>query len=213
MVPALLDRKSERRGRLTIHRIQRARRSQITHCRVGSFPGRARWRLPVQILRAPASNAGQASRPIVVPGNGNTYVLDGQGRLLAQESDLPWFYSQGYSSVTDIIADLFAASGVIPSGTSSVAMGILPPNFYIESLIFQNLIASAITGGINVGSTAGGNDIVSALAIGANALLVATDAVILKRVFSTTAPTSLFVSAVTSWNGANLNAKAVLRAF
>jgi hypothetical protein len=108
---------------------------------------------------------------------------------------------------------LFAASGVIPSGTSSVGMGILPPNFYIENLIFQNLIASAITGGINVGSTAGGNDIVSALAIGANALLVATDAVILKRAFSTIAPTSLFLSAGASWNGASLNAKAVLRAF
>jgi hypothetical protein len=42
---------------------------------------------------------------------------------------------------------------------------------------------------------------------------MATDAQVLKRAFSASAPTNLFVSAVTSWNGASLNVKTVLRPF
>jgi hypothetical protein len=84
---------------------------------------------------------------------------------------------------------------------------------YIEGLIFQNLNANAITGGVNVGSSVGAADIVSALAVAGNALIVVADALILKRAFSAVAPTSLFVSAGGSWNGASLNIKTVLRPF
>jgi hypothetical protein len=168
----------------------------------------------MQLLRAPTSIAHPGNRPFVVPGNGNSYALDGQGRVLVQESDAPWFRSQGFSPAgASPIQDLFANSGVIASGTASVALGILPANFYIEGLLFQNLTGNAITGGINVGSSAGASDIASAIAIAANVLLVVPDASILKRAYSTSAPTNLFVSAVTSWNSANLNAKAVLRPF
>jgi hypothetical protein len=167
----------------------------------------------MQLLRAPTSIAHPGNRPFVVPHNGNTYSFDGQGRVMVQESDAQWFRAQGFTPAANLISDIFANGGVIAGGTSSVALGLLPANYWIDALILQNLTANAITGGINVGSAAGGNDIVSALAIGANALLVVPDAVVLKRVFSTTAPTNLFVSAVTSWNNANLNCKAVLRPF
>jgi hypothetical protein len=59
----------------------------------------------------------------------------------------------------------------------------------------------------------GAADIVSALAVAGNALIVVADALILKRAFSAVAPTSLFVSAGGSWNGASLNIKTVLRPF
>jgi len=75
------------------------------------------------------------------------------------------------------------------------------------------LNGNTVTGGINIGSAAGGNDIVATLALGANALIVVPNASVLKRASSTTAPTNLFVSAGASWNGANLNVKALLRTF
>ncbi len=58
----------------------------------------------------------------------------------------------------------------------------------------QNLNGNTVTGGINIGSAAGGNDIVATLAVGANALIVVPNASVLKRASSTTAPTNLFVS-------------------
>ena len=117
------------------------------------------------------------------------------------------------SPAANIVSDLFTAAGVIASGTSSVGLGLLPASMYIEGLIFQNLNANAITGGVNVGSSVGAADIVSALAVAGNALIVVADALILKRAFSAVAPTSLFVSAGGSWNGASLNIKTVLRPF
>jgi hypothetical protein len=167
----------------------------------------------MQLMRAPASIAGTDSRPISIPNSTTVYHLDNQGRALVAEADIPYLQAHGFSPVKDIHADLFANSGVIASGTGSIGLGILPANYFIEHLILQELAGNAITGGINIGSSAGGNDIVSALAITANLLTAVAGASILKRVFSTTAPTGLFVSAVTSWNGASLNCKAVLRPF
>jgi len=166
----------------------------------------------MQFLRAPTSIGGQNARQIVNPNTGNGYTLDGQGRLLAAEADATWLLSQGFSPAANIVSDLFTAAGVIASSTSSVGLG-LPASMYIEGLIFQNLNANAITGGVNVGSSVGAADIVSALAVAGNALIVVADALILRRAFSAVAPTSLFVSAGGSWNGASLNIKTVLRPF
>ena len=162
----------------------------------------------MQFLRAPTSIGGQNARQIVNPNTGNGYTLDGQGRLLAAEADAAWLFSQ----VPSRQYRLRLVSGVIASSTSSVGLG-LPASMYIEGLIFQNLNANAITGGVNVGSSVGAADIVSALAVAGNALIVVADALILKRAFSAVAPTSLFVSAGGSWNGASLNIKTVLRPF
>lgn len=167
----------------------------------------------MQYLRAPRNVAHQMNRRFALPHNNNVYLLDAEGRVLVSESDAPWFLSQGFAPVALIIPDPFVNTGVIASGTSSVTIGAVPPNYWIDALVLQNLTANAITGGINIGSIAGGNDVVAALAIGANALTVVPDAAVLKRVFSTTVPTTLYVSAVTSWNNANLNVKAVLRPF
>jgi hypothetical protein len=167
----------------------------------------------MQLMRAPTSITGTDARPVSIPNSTTVYHLDSQGRALVAEADIPYLRAHGFSPVRDTQADLFVTSGVIASGTSSVGLGILPANYFIEHLILQELAGSAITGGVNIGSTAGGNDIVSALAITANLLTAVAGASILKRAFSTSAPTSLFVSAVTSWNSANLNCKAVLRPF
>ena len=103
-----------------------------------------------------------------------------------------------------------AGAGWCHAGTASVGLGQLPANYFVTSIILQNLTANAITGGINIGSSAGAADVVSGLAVAANALIVVADSAVLKRAFSTSVPTSLFVSAITSWNSANLRVKASL---
>jgi len=52
----------------------------------------------MQLMRAPTSIAHPNNRPIVVPGTGKSYALDGKGCVLVQQFDLPWFISQGYSA-------------------------------------------------------------------------------------------------------------------
>lgn len=80
----------------------------------------------------------------------------------------------------------------------------VPKNQRIESIVIRNTTANAVTGGIRIGTTNGGTDVVAAQAVAGNAFLVVPDAAILKRVFSTTAETVLYVQAVTGWNSASL---------
>jgi hypothetical protein len=62
-----------------------------------------------------------------------------------------------------------------------------------------------VTGGIKFGTTSGAADIVAAQAVAGNATPVfVTDAALLKRVFSTTAPQAIYATAATDWNSANV---------
>ena len=72
----------------------------------------------------------------------------------------------------------------------------------------QNTTANAVTGGVNVGTTALGADVVSAFAVGANATVAIQGATLLKTQFGTlTAPAAqqLYISAATAWNSANVH--------
>ena len=82
---------------------------------------------------------------------------------------------------------------------------VVPAGFAISQVIVENTTANAVTGGIRVGTTGGGADVVVALAVGANALTAVADAAVLKRFFSRTATQTLFVEAVVAWNSANVN--------
>lgn len=78
--------------------------------------------------------------------------------------------------------------------------------YAITHIFIENTTANAITGGLKIGTTAGATDVVAAQAVGANALIVISDASILKRLFNTgsTAQT-IYFDAVTSWNSASIN--------
>lgn len=78
---------------------------------------------------------------------------------------------------------------------------ILKAGYELDGLIIKNETANAVTGGIDIGTTASGNDIVSAEAVGANAEV---DATIIKKYWSGVNDTDLYISAVTAWNSANL---------
>lgn len=81
----------------------------------------------------------------------------------------------------------------------------VPAGAYIKHIIIKNSTANAITGGLKFGTTSGGVDVAAAVAVGANAVIAVTDAAILKRFFSTSSATTIYVQDVTAWNSANVS--------
>lgn len=90
------------------------------------------------------------------------------------------------------------------TGVVAATNFMLPAGAVIRDVIISNSTANAITGGVKIGTTAGGVDVVAALTVGANANAFVTDALILKRFFSPTAAQQLFIDAVAAWNSANV---------
>lgn len=81
---------------------------------------------------------------------------------------------------------------------------MLPANVLIRDVLVQNSTSNIITGGLKFGTTAGGVDVIAALAVGANALAFVTDATLLKRFFSATVGQQIFFDTVTLWNSASV---------
>lgn len=96
---------------------------------------------------------------------------------------------------------LFAELTVLTANTTIA----IPFSYMIESISFRNNTANAVTGGIKIGTTNGGTEVVVAQAVGANELVQVTSANLLKALFATNATTTLFIQAVTSWNSANVS--------
>lgn len=87
----------------------------------------------------------------------------------------------------------------------------IPAGYVLEQIVIENTTANAVTGGIRVGTTDGGAQVVVAQAVAASALLRIAQAAILLGVFSTSADQILYIQAVTSWNSAILNIFATIR--
>lgn len=87
---------------------------------------------------------------------------------------------------------------------------IIPAGYAIQSMTINNTTANAITGGIRIGTTDGGVDVVVALATGANAIIGIPDATILLKYFSTSVDTTLYIQAVVAWNVASLDTNIVV---
>lgn len=101
-----------------------------------------------------------------------------------------------------VILQDYTPTYIVTSATSLSAISV-PAGYAITDIMIENTTANAVTGGIKIGTTSGGTDVVAAQAVGANGLVMTGS--ILKRVFSTSAPTALYIDAVTSWNSASLN--------
>ena len=102
-------------------------------------------------------------------------------------------------------AKILRVSNVVSNTTAEV-----PAGYAILAMIVENTTANAVTGGVKVGTTAGGTDVVVALTVGASALTFVADAALLKRLFSMSAAQTLHIQAVIAWNSANLNISFVL---
>lgn len=140
---------------------------------------------------APSSDT-TASKRVVNPNTNVAYTFGARGCALISPLDIGYFLSQGY-----VVDPPSAIAYKFVAANSSI---ILPPAAYIDSITVQETSAAAVTGGLKIGTTAGGTDVVAAATCGASCLITITDVSLLKRVFSATAPQQLFMGAVTNFN-------------
>lgn len=91
------------------------------------------------------------------------------------------------------------------SAKTSAFTYVVPSGHYIQYLMVNETAGNSITGGLKVGTTSGGVDVVIALTVAGSSLQIVPDATLLKRLFSTSASQTLFFDAVTLWNSASID--------
>ena len=79
----------------------------------------------------------------------------------------------------------------------------VPAGSFVDMIMFQETAGKAVTGGINIGTSALASNVVSAQAVGANAASHIPDSSLSIRVFAVNTP--IYISAASAWNGASLN--------
>lgn len=150
--------------------------------------------------RPPAANAGP--RQITIPTTSQTqYSLDSNGCAPIQDlNDVGYLISQGFLQG----AGVYTAFALTSSATAATAVITLPAATRIDSVVIQEIAGNSVTGGIKIGTTNGGNDVVAGITCGASCLATATDVSMAKRVFSAFNSQPIFVGAVNSYNSANV---------
>ena len=167
-----------------------------------------------QINMCSADVAGGVQGPRQIGGTGSPvpsgaiYSLNGQGCALIAQADIGYFQSQGFTQSSSQNSILFTTG--VAAGTTDFVIGTLPAKAYIQQIIFSNAVAAAVTGGISIGSTANGTNIVAAQAVGSSTDVAVAQAGILLPVPSTSAAaTPLHMAAVTAWNSTNVTVTVV----
>lgn len=97
-----------------------------------------------------------------------------------------------------------------PTATGNITF-VVPAGYMIEHVLYQNTTANAVTGGVKMGTTAGGTEVLASQAIAANSLEVIPGGSFTKRVFSVTNDTTIYLNAITAWNGASVNFSIIVR--
>lgn len=87
---------------------------------------------------------------------------------------------------------------------------VVPKNYGILAIFYQEKNAAAVTGGIKIGTTDGGTDVVSAQAVGASDIGKIADSALAKSFFSRSANTTLYLQDVSSWNSAKIDVDIML---
>jgi hypothetical protein len=88
---------------------------------------------------------------------------------------------------------------------------VVPAGWAIDDIFIINTTANAVTGGIRIGTTDGGVDVVVAFAVAGSLVGHIPEASMLKRFFSSSVDTTLYLQTVTLWNSASLNLRVVLK--
>ena len=133
------------------------------------------------------------------------YALNGQGCAFIVQQDVGYFLSQGFTGGQNFFT--LSLTGVTANTTTSNSP-TLPPGTYIHNIVIAETAGNAVTGGVKIGTTAGGTDIVAAATVSGNALVTIPDSALLKRSFGTgpaPAAQQIFFGCVTSCNSASLN--------
>lgn len=172
----------------------------------------------VYMCQGDVSGASTGARTIGGTGSAvpsaTLYTLNSAGCAVILQADVGFFQSQGFTQQSSDNTILFTTG--VATGTTNFVIGVIPANAYIRNILFSNAAAAAVTGGISIGTTANGADVVAAQACAANCLTFTTDALLLKRVFPATQPSAaqtLNAAAVTAWNNANVTITVVYAYF
>jgi hypothetical protein len=137
--------------------------------------------------------------------SGTLYVLNGQGCAFIANQDVGAFQSQGYTGGQNFFSTSLVG---LTANTTTTNSPTLPAGAYIHNIVIAETSGTAVSGGVKIGSTAGGTDIVAAQAVAGNALVTITDASLLKRSFGTgpaPAAQQIFFGAVTAFSPSVLN--------
>jgi hypothetical protein len=86
---------------------------------------------------------------------------------------------------------------------------VIPAMTSIILIKINNIAAFSVTGGINIGTTPGGADILSNYPVNASSFDTLNGASLLVQSYQL--QTTLYISAVTSWNSANLTMEYIIR--
>lgn len=156
-----------------------------------------------QMCAPSAASGAKGPRQVTNPATSKTYSLDSQGCAGMALADAAYFRSQGFAAGS---GRGFLYAGPFTAQSTTANSPILPPNAYIEAIIIQETTGNAITGGIDIG-VAGSSDatIVSAYAVGANAIVFVPSASISLHTFPSTGPSAaqqIFFNAHTNWTDA-----------
>lgn len=165
-----------------------------------AFGGSAAEAASIRVCAPSTASAALGPAQVKAQTSGNLYSTNARGCVLIPSSDLGDFQSMGYAPNGELLS--LVVTGITAQNFTSI---VLPATTYLREIIVQNTTANAVTGGIKVGTTAGGTDVVAALTCGANCLTFVADAALLKRTFSSTAAQALSIDAVTGWNSASVN--------
>jgi hypothetical protein len=166
---------------------------------------------------APETPGAAAARLVTNPNTNNAYGLNAAGCALIQQADIGYFSTQGFTAGAGQNSIIFTTG--VATGTTNFVIGTLPAKSYIQQIVFSNAAAAAVTGGISIGSTANGAQIVAAQAMGAAAPPATADvavpqaSILLSGVSATGVATSLNMAAVTAWNNANVTVTVIYGAY
>jgi hypothetical protein len=162
------------------------------------------------VLCAPnAIWSAQGSRSITNPNTGTSYILNSNGCAVFAQADVTYFVQfQGFAPGPPLGTSLLFTTGTW-AGTTSFQVGQLPAATYVNHILMVETAGNAVTGGVKVGTTSGGADVVAAQTVGASSVNFVSDVNLLKRVFSATAVQPLFVTPATAGNNANVTVTVV----
>lgn len=140
----------------------------------------------------------KSAAPTRLPDPPDEYSVEQQRRLTQLvEADIKtlWTYASSWLRYRDTISNL-ELDGVTDDTTF-----VVPAGFVLKSVYILNTTSNAVTGGIKIGTTDGGTEVVSSIAVGADEFAIFHDG----GLFSTESDTTLYLQDVTSWNSASLN--------
>lgn len=105
----------------------------------------------------------------------------------------------------NLLYSSLGSSLIAQRGVTNNTTFVVPAKTFIKHILIINNTANSITGGVKIGTSSGGVDVVLAFAVGPNAVAHINDSALLKRIFSKTVSTTLYLQAVTAWNNTSID--------